>query len=152
MMASNRRPSARNAISELGMLQPHPQPQPKKPSVPTPVDEPAPERPLKGAEPPVAKRKPPSRPVSPAPTAAPAMPRVKTEVNLPEDVVTAARGRLRPQHTGHRRTLGAPLLLQAYVQVIHDLDLDVDVHGLEPTSLDETVVRVRDALEAWKNS
>lgn len=146
MMASNRRPSARNAISELGMLQPQPL------SVPIPVDEPTTERPPKVVEPPVAKRKPPSPSVSRASTAAPAVPRVKTEVNLPEEVVTVARGRLRPQHTGQRRTLGAPLLLQAYVQVIHELDLDVDVHGLEPTSLDEAAVRVRDALEAWKNS
>lgn len=72
---------------------------------------------------------------------------VRSELNLPEDLLFRARSLVRPKHTGGRRSLGASFTLQAYVRAVDELIEQIDVNGIHSADdEDEMVERVKDAL------
>ena len=53
------------------------------------------------------------------------------------------------RYTGSARKLGARFMLQGYVRAVDELDLDIDVSGLNPGDEDVVAGRVRQALVDW---
>lgn len=74
---------------------------------------------------------------------------ISSVIPLPEQTMMAAKSLTRPGRTGASRALGVGLILQAYIRAIDELDLDIDVSGLDAGMEDEAVARVRQALDRW---